>query len=86
MSVETMLLSLKTKLKLNETQEILRAKQAGIARFTDNWALANWGYFCGDGSKLDKHLIKEFFNNHVKPKFIWIKEESIRFSQELSAI
>ncbi|WP_313926150.1 helix-turn-helix domain-containing protein [Anabaena sp. FACHB-1237] len=31
--VMTMLLSLKTKLKLNKTQEILMAKHAAIARF-----------------------------------------------------
>ncbi|MBC5794774.1 helix-turn-helix domain-containing protein, partial [Sphaerospermopsis sp. LEGE 00249] len=34
-----MLLSIKTQLKLNKTQEMLMAKHAGIARFTYNWGL-----------------------------------------------
>jgi putative transposase len=44
-----MLLSIKTKLKLNKTQEILMAKHAGIARFTYNWGLATWQDLYKDG-------------------------------------
>ncbi len=35
-----MLLSIKTKLKLNKSQEILMVKHAGIARLTYNWRLS----------------------------------------------
>ncbi|MGB8689424.1 MAG: helix-turn-helix domain-containing protein, partial [Microcoleus sp.] len=34
--------ALKTKLKLTDTQAVLMAKHAGIARFTFNWGLATW--------------------------------------------
>jgi transposase len=37
-----MLLSIKTKLKLNKVQKLLMAKHAEIARFTYNWGLATW--------------------------------------------
>ncbi|MDH6107649.1 helix-turn-helix domain-containing protein, partial [Anabaenopsis tanganyikae CS-531] len=37
-----MLLSIKTKLKLSQAQEIIMNKHAGIARFTYNWGLATW--------------------------------------------
>ncbi|MFM7364656.1 MAG: helix-turn-helix domain-containing protein [Cuspidothrix sp.] len=46
-----MLLSIKTKLKLNKTQEILMVKHAGIARFTYNWGLATWRDLHKDGLK-----------------------------------
>jgi putative transposase len=35
-----MLLFIKTKLKLNKSQEILMAKHAGIERLTYNWGLS----------------------------------------------
>ncbi|MDB9540622.1 transposase [Anabaenopsis tanganyikae CS-531] len=72
-----MLLSIKTKLKLNKTQEILMAKHAGIARFTFNWGLATWQYLYKDGLKPNKYILKKFFNNHVKPELTWIKEKGI---------
>jgi putative transposase len=72
-----MLLSIKTKLKLNKTQEILMAKHAGIARFTYNWGLATWQDLYKDGLKPNKYLLKKFFNNHVKPELTWIKEKGI---------
>ncbi|MEH2350551.1 MAG: RNA-guided endonuclease TnpB family protein [Nostoc sp.] len=72
-----MLLSIKTKLKLNKAQKILMSKHAGIARFTYNWGLATWASLYKDGLKPDKYILKKFFNNHVKPEFIWIKEEGI---------
>jgi putative transposase len=37
-----MLLSIKTKLKLNLSKKLLMAKHAEIARFTYNWGLATW--------------------------------------------
>jgi putative transposase len=72
-----MLLSIKTKLKLNKTQEILMAKHAGIARFTYNWGLATWASLYKDGLKTNKYLLKKFFNNHVKPELAWIQEKGI---------
>lgn len=72
-----MLLSIKTKLKLNKTQEILMAKHAGIARFTYNWGLATWASLYKDGLKPNKYILKKFFNNHVKPEWAWIKEKGI---------
>jgi putative transposase len=72
-----MLLSIKTKLKLNKTQEILMAKHAGIARFTYNWGLATWASLHKDGLKPNKYILKKFFNNHVKPELAWIKEKGI---------
>ncbi|MDB9537271.1 transposase [Dolichospermum planctonicum CS-1226] len=72
-----MLLSIKTKLKLNKTQEILMAKHAGIARFTYNWGLSTWQDLYKDGLKPKKYLLKKFFNNHVKPELAWIKEKGI---------
>ncbi|MBS9392831.1 MAG: IS200/IS605 family element transposase accessory protein TnpB [Dolichospermum sp. LBC05a] len=72
-----MLLSIKTKLKLNKSQEILMAKQAGIARFTYNWGLSTWQDLYEDGLKPNKYVLKKFFNNHVKPELAWIKEKGI---------
>jgi putative transposase len=72
-----MLLSIKTKLKLNKTQEIFMAKHAGIARFTYNWGLATWASLYQDGLKPNKYILKKFFNNHVKPELAWIKEKGI---------
>ncbi|MFM7366074.1 MAG: helix-turn-helix domain-containing protein [Cuspidothrix sp.] len=60
---------MKTKLKLNKTQEILVAKHAGIARFTYNCGLATWQDFYKNGLKPNNYLLKKFFNNHVKPEF-----------------
>jgi putative transposase len=72
-----MLLSIKTKLKLSKTQEIIMSKHAGIARFTYNWGLATWNELYKDGLKPNKYILKKFFNNHVKPEFSWIKETGI---------
>jgi putative transposase len=72
-----MLLSIKTKLKLNKSQETIMSKHAGIARFTYNWGLATWKELYLDGLKPDKYILKKFFNNHVKPEFTWIKEKGI---------
>ncbi|MFM5982129.1 MAG: helix-turn-helix domain-containing protein [Sphaerospermopsis kisseleviana] len=72
-----MLLSIKTQLKLNKTQEMLMAKHAGIARFTYNWGLGTWAYLYKDGLKPNKYILKKFFNNHVKPELAWIKEKGI---------
>jgi putative transposase len=72
-----MLLSIKTKLKLNQYQKILISKHAGIARFTYNWGLATWNDLVKDGLKPNKFILKKFFNNHVKPELTWIKEKGI---------
>jgi putative transposase len=72
-----MLLSIKTKLKLSKTQEIIMNKHAGIARFTYNWGLATWNNLYKDGLKPNKYILKKFFNNHVKPEFEWIKQKGI---------
>ncbi|WP_293226239.1 helix-turn-helix domain-containing protein [Microcoleus sp. PH2017_16_JOR_D_A] len=72
-----MLLSIKTKLKLNKIQATVMSKHAGIARFTYNWGLATWSNLYKDGLKPNKYLLKKFFNNHVKPEFTWIKEAGI---------
>ncbi|MBW4450689.1 MAG: transposase [Spirirestis rafaelensis WJT71-NPBG6] len=71
-----MLLSIKTKLKLSKTQEIIMCKHAGIARFAYNWGLARQQLY-KDGLKPNKYILKKFFNNHVKPEFTWIKEKGI---------
>ena len=73
----TMLLSIKTKLKLTKAQEIIMSKHAGIARFTYNWGLATWRQLYKDGFKPNKYILKKFFNNHVKTEFDWIKEKGI---------
>ncbi|MGH8000491.1 MAG: RNA-guided endonuclease InsQ/TnpB family protein [Brasilonema sp.] len=72
-----MLLSIKTKLKLSKTQEIIMCKHAGIARFTYNWGLATWKSLYQDGFKPNKFLLKKFFNNEVKTQLEWIKEKGI---------
>ena len=72
-----MLLSIKTKLKLNKSQKVLMAKHAGLARFTFNWGLSVWEDLIGAGAKPNKFLLKKFFNNHVKPEYTWIKEKGI---------
>ena len=72
-----MLLSIKTKLKLNKSQATMMSKHAGIARFTYNWGLATWNSLYKDGLKPNKYLLKKFFNNDVKPEFTWIKETGI---------
>lgn len=72
-----MLLSIKTKLKLNSSQKVIMAKHSGIARFTYNWGLATWINLSKDGLKPNKNILKKFFNNHVKPEYSWIKEEGI---------
>ena len=55
----------------------MMSKHAGIARFTYNWGLATWNSLYKDGLKLNKYLLKKFFNNDVKPEFTWIKETGI---------
>ncbi|WP_313926627.1 helix-turn-helix domain-containing protein [Anabaena sp. FACHB-1237] len=61
----------------NKTQEILMAKHAAITTFTYNWGLATWQYLYKNRLKQNKYLLKKFFNNHVKPELIWIKEKDI---------
>jgi len=72
-----MLLSIKTKLKLNKDQETIMSKHAGIARFTYNWGLATWNSLYQNGLKPNKNLLKKFFNNHVKTELAWMKETGI---------
>ncbi|MGB3263333.1 MAG: RNA-guided endonuclease TnpB family protein [Microcoleus sp.] len=72
-----MLTSLKTKLKLTDTQAVLMAKHAGIARFTFNWGLGVWSSLYSEGLKPNALVLKKFFNNHVKPVYPWIKEKGI---------
>ena len=72
-----MLLSIKTKLKLNDEQHVMMAKHAGIARFTFNWGLATWNDLYKSGLKPNKYFLKKFFNNHLKPEYPWIKEKGI---------
>jgi putative transposase len=72
-----MLLSIKTKLKLNDAQKTIMSKHAGIARFTYNWGLAIWKSLYQDGYKPNKYLLKKFFNNEVKTALVWIKEKGI---------
>ena len=86
-----MLLSIKTKLKLNASQRVAMSKHAGIARFTSsvsggsfprwtcayNWGLSAWKNLYKDGLKPNKYLLKKLFNNHVKPEYEWIKEKGI---------
>lgn len=74
-----MLLSIKTRLKLNSSQRVLMSKHAGIARFTYNWGLATWQALYKDGYKPNYRLLRTFFNNHVKtnPGLAWLKENGI---------
>ena len=72
-----MLLSIKTKLKLNANQRVVMLKHAGITRFSFNWGLAAWQNLYKDGCKPNKYLLKKFVNNHVKPEYLWIKEKGI---------
>lgn len=69
--------ALKTKLKLTDTQAVLMAKHAGIARFTFNWGLATWRTLYCEGLKPNSLVLKKFFNNHVKPVYPWMKEPGI---------
>jgi putative transposase len=54
-----MLLSIKTKLKLNKNQKILMAKHAGIARFAYNWGLATWQDLYKDGLNHAKIVVED---------------------------
>jgi Helix-turn-helix domain. len=49
-----MLLSIKTKLKLTNSEKQLMSQHAGIARFTYNWAFATWKSLYDDGCKPNK--------------------------------
>ncbi|WP_422758076.1 helix-turn-helix domain-containing protein, partial [Microcoleus anatoxicus] len=51
-----MLLSIKTKLKLNKSLSTIMSKHAGIARFTYNWGLATWSNLYKDGVAPNKYL------------------------------
>jgi putative transposase len=68
-----MLLSIKTKLKLNQYKKRLMSQHAGISRFTYNWGLATWNSFVKDGFQPNKFILNKFFNNHVKTELTWIK-------------
>ena len=72
-----MLLSIKTKLKLNKSEKTLMAKHAGIARFTYNWGLGMWKTLYTDGYKPNHRQLRTFFNNEVKPVLPWINEKGI---------
>ena len=72
-----LLTSIKTKLKLTSSQQILMSKHAGISRFTYNWGLATWQALYREGYQPNHLILKKFFNNEVKPALPWIKEKGI---------
>ncbi len=58
-----MLLSIKTKLKLNKSQATIMGKHAGIARFTYNWGLATWQRFQRELFSLTQDITKRILQN-----------------------
>ncbi|MGB3636227.1 MAG: RNA-guided endonuclease TnpB family protein [Rivularia sp. (in: cyanobacteria)] len=74
---EYILLGIKTKLDLNNTQKVLMSKHAGIKRFTYNWGLAAWQELYQAGCKFNYRTLRTFFNKHVKTEYSWIKEKGI---------
>jgi putative transposase len=79
---ESMIKSIKIRLKPNKEQEVLMFKSAGISRFTYNWALARWNEIYKNGEKPNKVKIRKEFNYLKKDKeYEWLKEVSAQVSQ-----
>ncbi len=74
---EYILLGIKTKLNLNNTQKVLMSKHAGIKRFTFNWGLAIWQELYLSGCKFNYRTLRTFFNKYLKAEYAWIKEKGI---------
>lgn len=74
---EFMLLGVKTKLNLTDSQKVLMSKHAGIKRFTYNWGLATWQDLYKAACKFNYRTLRTFFNKHLKTEYPWIKEKGI---------
>jgi putative transposase len=74
---EYILLGIKTKLDLSNTQKVLMSKHAGIKRFTFNWGLATWQELYKSGCKFNYRTLRTFFNKYLKSEYDWIKEKGI---------
>jgi putative transposase len=72
----------KIELKPNNKQKTYFAKASGVARFSYNWALAEWNRIYEENKKLPKEerqtlsgmSLKKSFNALKKEKFPWTKE------------
>lgn len=72
------------KIQLDPTckQQIYFAKACGIARFTWNWALANWEEGYKSGQKVNAFELKKQFNALKSQEFPWIYEVTKYASQQ----
>ena len=75
---ETLIKSIKIRLKPTEEQEILMNKTVGTTRFVFNWGLAKWEEMYKEGLKSNGKMIKKIFNNTIKKKeeYKWLREVS----------
>jgi putative transposase len=71
----------RTKLKLNNHQDTLMAKHAGISRWVYNWGLRLWSEGYKQGLKPSTNTLKKLFTNHIKPLFPWMSELSSKVYQ-----
>ena len=61
---------------LNKDQDILLKKSCGVARFTYNWALAQWDSLYKSGEKPNPNKLKKLFNSIKEEQFPWVYEVS----------
>jgi putative transposase len=64
----------KIKLQPNNVQTTYFAKACGCARFTYNWALAEWQRQYEAGEHPSAYVLKKQFNSIKKQEFPWVKE------------
>lgn len=80
----------KIELKPNNKQKTYFRKACGIARFTWNWALANWNEYYhfnlaipeGDRDPISGMMLKKEFNHIKREEFPWVFEVSKYVSQQ----
>jgi putative transposase len=69
-----MILAHKIALDPTVRQRIALAKACGVARFTWNWALAEWDKQYKAGKKTSPNILKKRWNRIKKKKFPWVYE------------
>jgi putative transposase len=66
----------KIALKLNNKQKTHLSKSCGVARFSYNWALAEWKKAHEAGEKTSEMALRRKLNSIKKEQFPWMKEVS----------
>ena len=69
-----MLLAHKLELKPNNKQTTYFKKACGVARFSYNWALANWKEQYKNGEKPTEISLRKLLNSRKAEEFPWMQK------------